>query len=289
MQHERLPGYDNVGPVVRPNGHTYYPRSIMGFEDLALMESWWENREFPILLGPPGTGKTSVVEALFEGVRTDAGPRRRKCGAYYQVFSRDTREADLLGTWVKVRGEYVWKNGGLLQSIMDDVGYLADEILLADPRVLSIIYPLLDGRGKITVPANPDLGEVSLGDNWFFVGAGNPDVPGANFSEALRDRFDNHLTIGTDFGLCARMGISEDILVVAEALEKSRVAGDLSWSPQMRSLISFHRAEHRYGTRYAISNLYSKFPEDDREEALRLISSFYSDVRLLEAESIPRG
>lgn len=280
-----VPGHANVGPVRRRNGAVHHPRSIMGYEDLALMESWWEHREFPILLGPPGTGKTSVAEALFEGVRVDGQDRARKSGCYYQVFSAGTTEYDMLGSWTKVRGEYVWKNGPLLQSIIDDVGFIADELLLADSRALSILYPLLDGRDEIIVPANPSLGTIKVGPNWFFIGAGNPDVPGAQFSEALRDRFKSFVTIGTDWALCRKLGVHEDMIDVAMALDGKRINGDLSWSPQMRSLLAFEEARQRYGVDYAVAQLYSKFTDDDREEARASLEAFYISVELFEATS----
>jgi MoxR-like ATPase len=38
--------------------------------------------------------------------------------------------------------------------------YFIDEIGLIDPKVLSIVYGLMDGRREITVTANPERGTV---------------------------------------------------------------------------------------------------------------------------------
>jgi hypothetical protein len=42
--------------------------------------------------------------------------------------------------------------------------------------------------------------------------------------------------------------------------------GDLTWSPQLRSLLAFARHEQRRGREYALANLLGKTPPEDRDE-----------------------
>lgn len=283
---KELAGYETVGAVQRPNGTIYYPRRIGGYEDLALMEAWRDRKQFAFFSGPPGTGKSALVDAVFEGERVDGTPRRQPTGAEYLVCSRNTTEADFLGGWIKEGSQYVWVDGPLIRSLRRDVPFFADEVLLPDSRTFSPLYPLLDGRNEIYVSANPSMGPVKMGPNWYFCGAGNPDVPGAQFSEALRDRFWHYIEISTDWTLCARLGCPQGIITVAQILDHKRVEGSISWSPQMRSLLVFKEMEELYGTDYAASALLSKTPTEDRDVVAQHLHDHGYNSELLQAETL---
>lgn len=105
------------------------------------------------------------------------------------------------------------------------------------------------------------------------IASGNPDVHGAVFSEALRDRFDHHVEIGTDWELARELGVPEQMVTVAQNLDGLRLAGDIAWSPQLRTLLSFRDALAKYGLRYALDNLVSKSPAEDRPLVLEAIES----------------
>lgn len=45
--------------------------------------------------------------------------------------------------------------GPLMRSVLANVPLLVDEIALIDPRVLTVLYPLMGGRGELHVPMNP--------------------------------------------------------------------------------------------------------------------------------------
>lgn len=253
-----------LGPQIRPNGATYQPRSVAKvFEDVALLRSARDFQEHVLFYGPPGTGKTALCEAAFA---QDAAAGHD--GLESIVGTADTTESDFLGTFVEDPDtkSWTWQPGPLHRSVLHDVPLLVDEIALIDPRVLSVLYPLMDGRGVLRIPMNPRLEPITVGKNWFIIAACNPDVPGARLSEALRDRFEHHIEVGTDWKLAADLGVPEDIITVAANLDQKRRAGDLTWSPQLRSLLSFAKHEQRRGREYALANLLGKVPPDDRDE-----------------------
>lgn len=256
-----------VGACVRRNGETYHPRVVGPHEDVALLRSAQANREHVLLSGPPGTGKTALVEAAFPD-------------AEQLVGSADTTEADLLGTWVQDphTRAFVWVAGPLLRSVESDVPFFVDEIALIDPRVLSVLYPLTDGRGELRVTANPTMPPLRLGPNWFLVGAYNPDVPGAAISDALRDRFEHHIEVGSDFALAQSAGVPEELVTIALHLDARRQSGEISWSPQLRSLLTFARQQSRYGTEYAVAALLTKAPAADRDVVADALSARYGAV-----------
>jgi hypothetical protein len=252
------------GTQVRPNGVTYHPRSVAGaFEDVALLRSAREHQEHVLFYGPPGTGKTALCEAAFAQNTTGTND-----GLETIVGTADTTESDFVGTFVEdpATKAWAWQPGPLHRSVLHNVPLLVDEIALVETRVLSVLYPLMDGRGVLRFPMNPQLEPLTVGKGWFVIAAFNPDVPGARMSEALVDRFEHHIEVGTDWDLAENLGVPKDIIIVARNLDGRRRNGDLTWSPQLRSLLSFARHEQRRGREYALANLLGKVPPEDRDE-----------------------
>jgi MoxR-like ATPase/predicted DNA-binding WGR domain protein len=242
-----------VGETKRPGGQVYKPRTIAGHEDVALLRAARTRREHTLLSGPPGTGKTALIEAAYPE-------------AEFLVCTADTAEADLVGTWVQdpETGRFVWAPGPLQRSLMNDVPLYVDEIALADPRVLSCLYAPLDGRPAVQITANPLLAPVSVPAHWCLAASYNPDVPGAHLSAALRDRFHHHVEVSSDFQLARELGVPDQAVSAAEHLDAQRRRGELASSPQLRALLAFRDNEAAYGTKYALGSLISAAPHEDR-------------------------
>jgi nitric oxide reductase NorQ protein len=259
---DKATDFPALGNQTRPNGTVYHPRTVMGFEDVALLRDARDHKEHILFYGPPGTGKTALCEAAFS---RDATADHE--GMESIVGTADTTEHDFLGTFVQNprTGAFEWRPGPLHRSVMNDVPLLVDEIALIDPRVLSVLYPLMDGRNLLRIPVNPDLEPLPVGKGWFVMGAFNPDVPGARMSEALRDRFVHHVEVGTDWEMAQGLGVPEEMISVAKNLDQRRREGDLTWSPQLRSLLAYAETERRRGREYALANLLGKVPADDRD------------------------
>lgn len=268
---------------LRPNGQRYTPRVLAGMQDIAFLRRCMEARENVLLYGPPGTGKTALPEA---GAFMDA--KKREDGSYEHlgmetiVCSVDTTEADFFGTFFQdpESGNFLWSPGPLQRAVEQDIPLYVDEVFLCDSRVLSsTLYPLMDGRGVLRIPMNPRLAPIPVGERFCVFGAGNPDVPGANFSEALRDRFQHQIEVETDWDLARTLGVPQSVINAAKALNIKRREGIISWSPQLRSLLAFKSDRERYGKHYAYSALLGKAPIMDRDEIEQALHRSVRDSR----------
>lgn len=261
-----------VGSVTLPSGVSVVPRELAGQEDLASYREYRRHKEHTLTYGPPGTGKSVSFEAAFfpDAVREDPGDEGSAFVHYGMetlVGTADTTEADFVGTWVQDpnNGRFLWVPGPLQRAIQNDIPLYIDEIFLIDPRVLSVVYPLMDGRDVLRITANPTLPPLHVGPGFFVIASGNPNVPGANFSEALRDRFHHHIEINTDWKLARSLGVPKTAVEAAKRLDQHRREGNIMWSPQLRALLAFKTDHARYGLEYAVRGLVGKAPFDDQE------------------------
>lgn len=241
-----------TGPVARPNGQMYHPRTVAGIPDVTALRKLRAAGVAAMLYGPPGTGKTSLIEAAFPDLVTVQG-------------DGDMTVADLVGEYTQTPdGRYVFVHGPLVTAMREGRPLFLDDATLVPPTVLAVLYPAMDGRREITIKANG--GErVTAAEGFYVVAGHNPGVHGAVLSDALASRFSAQIQVSSDYALARELGVNQAAVKVAARLATRHAAGEVGWVPQLRELLAFDSLENVLGLRAAAANLVGRAPEEDRE------------------------
>jgi len=156
-----------------------------------------------LLEGPPGVGKTSMVEALAEA----SGHFLLRVN-----LSEHTEMADLLGSDVPtgIPGNFRFKEGPLLSAMRGGHWILLDELNLASQSVLEGLNSVLDHRQSAFIPELQR--EVKAANGFRLFGAQNPANEGGG-RRRLPQSFINRFT-----SVSVRRLDDTDIVLIASTL-----------------------------------------------------------------------
>lgn len=119
---------------------------------------------FVLIIGPKGTGKTSLV-------REFATSKNAKLGSIN--FSLRTRESHLIGTKTLTNGTVSFEEGLLIKSMREGSMLYLDEINSAEADVLLRLDEALDDRRQVVLKES--TGEVVKSkEKWFVIATINP-------------------------------------------------------------------------------------------------------------------
>jgi hypothetical protein len=152
---------------------------------------------------------------------------------------------------------------------------LVDDATLIPPKVLSVLYPAMDGRNVIHIPAHRNE-TVQATDGFYVIAGHNPGVHGAVLTDALASRFDVHIEVPTDWDLARRLGVPAPAIAAAVALNGDLAAGHVTWAPQLRELLGFTRVRKTLGLPAAVANLAGRAPEDDRPHVTTVLATHFN-------------
>ncbi len=248
--------------ITRPNGQPYYPRLVGDRLDVDLIREAHAQGLSVLMHGAPGTGKTAALEAAFA-----------TSGFEYVSGTADTIVDDLVGGFVpEPGGTFRWVDGPLLRAMESGVPLIIDEVAMIDPRILTIVYAPMDGRGELVITQNQLRGTVKAQAGFGIHGACNPDAPGSMMSEALTSRFVAQVEYGTDYALAQRLGAPAAVVAAARNLEAKRLTGETTYAPQMRELLAYVKVSKLFGEETALSNLVGCAPVQDRGIVAEIVS-----------------
>src|ERR687888_846672 len=238
---------------------------------LSVLSKAFETKLFVLIIGPKGTGKTTLVRKFASQMKKEL---------YSVNFSLRTRESHLIGTKTLGKGEISFVEGILVKSMRDGNMLYLDELNAAEADVLLRLDEALDDRRQLVLKeAEGQI--VNAADGWFVVATINPlsHVGTKELPPQLLSRFPFRLKLDyppedTELQIINKHTTVEDSKVddakrsikLAKSLREAAALEELYYSPSLRETIAFAKlinkgVASKHAAEIVYANVYDQWGE----------------------------
>ena len=250
-----------------------------------ILEKAYEAGLFVLIIGPKGTGKTSLVRDF---------AKNKNVNLKSINFSLRTRESHLIGTKTLTDGTVSFDEGIITKSMRaGDMLYL-DEINSAEADVLLRLDEALDDRRQIVLKES--TGEVvKAKENWFVIATINPlthsgtkELPPqilSRFPVRIRLEYppeDIELKIVKTYVSGEHESEIIQAIKLANILRQAAAVEELFYSPSLRETIAFGKlldkgVTSKEAAKFIFGNVYTQWGNIEYQKVNDIITSMFGN------------
>jgi len=250
-----------------------------------VMDKAFEKGLFVMIIGPKGTGKTSLV-------REYAIQKSKELESIN--FSLRTRESHLVGTKTLIEGNIGFDEGILVKSMKEGNILYLDEINAAEADVLLRLDEALDDRRQIVLKES-DGQVIKAIDSWFVIATINPltHVGTKELPPQLLSRFPVRIRLDyppedVEYQIIkkhVKNPIESDVLLgikLANTLRQASAVEELYYSPSIRETIAYAKlleggASAKEAAKIVFGNVYSQWGNVEFQKVNDIITSMFGN------------
>jgi len=252
---------------------------------IKILNKAYEANLFVIIIGPKGTGKTSLVRdfARSKGVKLES-----------INFSLRTRESHLVGTKTLTNGTVSFDEGILIKSMREGSMLYLDEINSAEADVLLRLDEALDDRRQIGLKES--TGEiVQAKEGWFVIATINPLTHSGTkeLPPQLLSRFPVRISLeyppeDIELEIVKKYVSTEHEpeliqgIKLANTLRQAAAVEELFYSPSLRETIAFGKLLDKGMTpkesaTIVFGNVYTQWGNIEHQKVRDIITSMFGN------------
>ena len=252
---------------------------------LSVLSKAFETKLFVLIIGPKGTGKTTLVRKFASQMKKDL---------YSVNFSLRTRESHLIGTKTLDKGEVSFVEGILVKSMRDGSMLYLDELNAAEADVLLRLDEALDDRRQLVLKeAEGQL--INAAADWFVIATINPlsHVGTKELPPQLLSRFPFRLKLDyppEDIELqiinkhtsvvSSKLDDVKRSIKLAKNLREAAALEELYYSPSLRETIAFAKLinkglSSKQAAEIVYANVYDQWGEVEYQKVMDMITSIF--------------